>query len=253
MALNVWKLTPERAAVRLVRAILRDSSSPLTTKEIYKEAVQREARREYPHPPTVVAGASTQQPAKLVKKRDAVRTPPPGPPHPENAVRSVRCVCIYIPTDTALSVSGVYETHVSAVHACLRYLKTVVLPHMRDHIREIEKFHAVRTLSDEEIQHRLATMSKSARKAKGDLLPAMTDVWLWRARARPPPPPEPKKEKPVFGVEVGVGEDWSHLNKRRQRAREEKVARDVTWLKDLGKIRRERVALEKAVEKGMTA
>ena len=134
-----------------------------------------------------------------------------------------------------------------------RYLKTVVLPHMRDKIQEVEKFHTARTLSDEEIQHRLATMSKSARKAKGDSLPTKTDVWLWRARERPPPPPEPKKEKPVFGAEVGVGEDWSHLNKRRQRAREEKVARDVTWLRDLRKLRRERAALENAIEKETTA
>jgi len=124
---------------------------------------------------------------------------------------------------------------------------------MRDNIQEIEKFHTVRTLSDEELQHRLATMSKSARKAKGDSFPTTTDAWLWRARARPPPPPEPKKEKPVFGIEVGVGADWSHLNKRRQRARVEKVARDVTWLKDLEKIRRERAALERAAEKEATA
>ena len=160
---------------------------------------------------------------------------------------------MYIPPDNALSVSGVCKTHFSVVHAYFRYLKTVILPHMRDEIQEIEKFHVVRTLSNDEVQHRLATMSKSVRKAKGGSLPAMTDVWLWRTRARPPPPPEPKKEKPVFGAEVGVGGDWSHLNKRRQRAREEKVARDVTWLKDLEKIRRERVALEKATKKGMTA
>ncbi|KAF9648370.1 hypothetical protein BDM02DRAFT_2293867 [Thelephora ganbajun] len=222
MALNVWKITPERAAVRLVRAILRDSPSPLTTKEIYKEAVRREVRRAYPHPPTVIASASAQQPGKLVKKRGVVHLPP-APPHPENAIRSVR------------------------------YLKTIVLPHMRDKIQEIEKFHAVRTLSDEEIQHRLATMSKSARKAKGDSLPTTTDVWLWKARERPSPPPEPKREKPAFGIEVGVGGDWSHLNKRRQRARVEKVARDVTWLKDLVNIRRERAVLEKAAEKETTA
>ena len=84
-------------------------------------------------------------------------------------------------------------------------------------------------------------------------MPTTTDVWLWRTRTRPSPPPEPKKEKPVFGVEVGVGEDWSHLNKRRQRARGEKVARDVTWLRDLEKIRRERVALERAAKKETTA
>lgn len=124
---------------------------------------------------------------------------------------------------------------------------------MRDNIKEVEKFHTTRTLSDEEIRHRLATMSKSARKAKESSMTTTGEVWLWRLKERPPPPPEPKKAKPVFGAEVGVGEDWSHLNKRRQRAREGKVARDVTWLKDLEKIRRERAALEKAAEKGTTA
>jgi len=220
MALNAWKTTPERAAIRLVRSILTDTSSPLTTKEIYEEAVRRETGQEYPHPPTVIAGVSAQQP---VKKRGVVRKPPPTPPHPENAVRS------------------------------MRYLKTVVLPHMRDKVQEVEKFHTNRTLSGEEIQHRLATMSKSARKAKGDSLPTTSSVWLWKLRARPPPPPEPKKEKLVFGAEVGVGEDWSHLNKRRRRAREEKVARDVTWLKDLANVNREREALEMAAEKGSIA
>jgi len=95
MALHVWKVTPERAAIRLVRAILRDNPSSLTTKEIYKEAIRREAKREYPHPPTVVGGAPTQQLEKLVNKSGAVRPPPPTPPHPENAIRSVRCVCIF--------------------------------------------------------------------------------------------------------------------------------------------------------------
>jgi len=92
MALNIWKVTPERAAVRLVRTILKESSSPLTTKEIYKEAVRREAKLEYPHPPTVVTGTSALQPARLVVKRGLMRSPPPSPPHPENAIRSIRCV-----------------------------------------------------------------------------------------------------------------------------------------------------------------
>ena len=124
---------------------------------------------------------------------------------------------------------------------------------MSDNIQEIEKYHTVRTLSNEEIQHRLSTMSKSARKAKGDSLPTTMSVWLWKMKTRPPPPPEPKKEKVVFGAEVGVGEDWSHLNKRRQRAREEKVGRDVSWLKDLVTIRQEQTALQNAAEKEKNA
>jgi len=110
MALRVWKVTPESAAIRLVRTILRDSPSPLTTKEIYNEAVRREAGRQYPHPPTAVAGASAQQPEKLVKKRGVVRPPPPAPPHPGNAIRSVRCVCIYTPPGTLCSLPGLKLT-----------------------------------------------------------------------------------------------------------------------------------------------
>lgn len=110
MALRVWKVTPESAAIRLVRTILRDSPSPLTTKEIYNEAVRREAGRQYPHPPTVVASASAQQPEKLVKKRGVIRPPPPTPPHPENAVRSVRCVCICTPLGTLCLLLGLKLT-----------------------------------------------------------------------------------------------------------------------------------------------
>jgi hypothetical protein len=209
MALSVWKSTPERAAIRLVRSILGDSPSPLTTKQIYEEAVRRETGREYPEPPTVIA--STQKPQKFIRKRGVVLKPPPSPPHPDNAIRSVRCV---------LCMTPVSEADLPGVCAPFRYLKAVVLPHMSDKIQEIEKFHTTKSLSDEEKQHRLATMSKSARKAKASLLPTITDVWLWRMTARPPPPHEPKKKKPVFGVEVGVGEDWLHLNKRRHRARE---------------------------------
>lgn len=55
-------------------------------------------------------------------------------------------------------------------------------------------------------------------------------------------PPKPKKEYKVFGTEVGVGEDWSHLNKRRRRAREGKVERDVAWLKDLQVLRKTQAA-----------
>lgn len=56
-------------------------------------------------------------------------------------------------------------------------------------------------------------------------------------------PPKPKKEPKVFGTEVGVGEDWSHLNKRRQRAREGKVTRDVVWMKDVETLRKSHAAL----------
>lgn len=123
------------------------------------------------------------------------------------------------------------------MHARLRHLKTVVLPHMQDNTKEIEKIHMVRSLTPDETSPPQATTTKHARKGK--MVPNVEETWVWKLKAPPPPPPEPKQEKQAFGAEVGVGEEWSHLNKRRQRAREEKVARDVTWLKDLEKLRRD--------------
>jgi hypothetical protein len=105
-------------------------------------------------------------------------------------------------------------------------------------IQNIEKFHTQRSLSQQEIDKRLASMTKSARKAKADSLPTVSAVWLWRLREVKQNPPHPKQAPKVFGTEVGVGEDWSHLNKRRRRAREGKVERDVAWLRDLDALRR---------------
>jgi hypothetical protein len=82
-------------------------------------------------------------------------------------------------------------------------------------------------------------MTKVTRKAKGNALSTTMDVWLWRMRENNQVVPKPKEEPKVFGEEVGVGEDWSHLNKRRQRAREKKVARDVAWLREMEALRAE--------------
>ncbi len=43
--------------------------------------------------------------------------------------------------------------------------------------------------------------------------------------------PQKPQEKKVFGTEVGVGTDISHLNKRRQRTRVSKVAEAVLQLR----------------------
>ncbi|KAJ3475718.1 hypothetical protein NLI96_g11652 [Meripilus lineatus] len=125
------------------------------------------------------------------------------PPHPNNAIRS------------------------------MSYLKHVVLPDLARR-KELEKVHSIRTLTPEELEQRLQTLTKSARKAAD--LSTTTDVWLWQA-ATPKPVPAPKPPKPLYGVEVGAGADWSHLNKRRQRARVGKVQRDIKWMRQLEKAR----------------
>ena len=53
----------------------------------------------------------------------------------------------------------------------------------------------------------------------------------------PRPKPQPQPEPELFGKAVGAGEDWGHLNRRRQRAREEKMAQDVKWLQALERAR----------------
>ena len=68
--------------------------------------------------------------------------------------------------------------------------------------------------------------------------PTHRSVWRWEIPVRK----VPAEKKEIFGKEVGVGEDWSHLNKRRQRKREEKVERDVAWLKELEEARKEVMA-----------
>ncbi|GBE87581.1 hypothetical protein BKA93DRAFT_748615 [Sparassis latifolia] len=111
----------------------------------------------------------------------------------------------------------------------MRYLKKVVLPILAE-AHEIEKVHSTYTLTPEEIEQRLSTMTKSSRR--GQAPPSTIDLWRWQVKAVKPTVPKPKT-KEIYGTEVGVGEDFSHLNKRRQRSRVLGIARDVRWLKKL--------------------
>jgi hypothetical protein len=129
-----------------------------------------------------------------------------------------------------------------------RYLKRVVLPELVKS-KNVEKFCTKRTLSQAEIEHRLQTVTKAARKEQAVLLAAPRNTWLWRT-STPPPPPKPSpsstlSKSELLGLprltaaDVGVGEDWSHLNKRRQRARKGKVERDLKWMWTLQAAKRE--------------
>ncbi|KAH8083304.1 hypothetical protein BXZ70DRAFT_910651 [Cristinia sonorae] len=160
---------------------------------------------------------TTQQLYKLVVQEEykaAGRTPPhighaqntsTKPPHPSNIIRS------------------------------MSYMKNVVLQDLLER-KEVQKVHTIRTLSKEEIEMRLKSMTKAARRNAE--VATTADTWLWKPRT-PPAKVEPKPPKPRFGIEVGVEEDWSHLNKRRQRAREASVARDVAWVRQLESARKE--------------
>lgn len=102
--------------------------------------------------------------------------------------------------------------------------------------KEVEKIHTIRKLTQEEIDLRLKSMTKAARRSAE--VATTANAWVWQQRI-PTVAVEPKPPTERFGVEVGVGEDWSHLNKRRRRAREASVARDVAWVKRLERARNE--------------
>ena len=121
------------------------------------------------------------------------------------------------------------------------YLKRTIL---EDLVRtgDIEKVHIKQELSPAEIEQRKATMSKAhAKKKFVTALSQPVSTWMWQLvdKSKESPFDSTKKDadEEVFGAEVGVGEDWSHLNKRRRRAREGKVARDVGWIRRLERAR----------------
>ncbi|KAL7284341.1 hypothetical protein PYCCODRAFT_1473446 [Trametes coccinea BRFM310] len=117
----------------------------------------------------------------------------------------------------------------------MRYLKKVVLPELAG-ADKVERVHAKVKLSKEELAELRAKMGESSRKAA--TLSPNAELWRWQLKQKEAAPPAPE-EKAVFGREVGVGADWSHLNRRRQQAREEKVKRDVQWLKELERARQD--------------
>ena len=71
-------------------------------------------------------------------------------------------------------------------------------------------------------------------------------AWLWRPKqVSPTNSVKPKVANPTVSssteltpAAVGVGEDWSHLNKRRQRARKMKVERDLQRMLEVQKMQR---------------
>lgn len=99
---------------------------------------------------------------------------------------------------------------------------------------DVEQIHIKVTLSAEELEQRLQSMTKAQRKSA--IQRPEQSIWGWRLKS-PQSPSKPKSEPVVFGQEVGVGEDWSHLNKRRHRTRRESIGRDIAWLKELAAAR----------------
>ncbi|KIK40669.1 hypothetical protein CY34DRAFT_86839 [Suillus luteus UH-Slu-Lm8-n1] len=212
---NLWPRHCLPSAREIVRSIVVSSKTPLSTKDIYNLALKH----------TTIQLVTDESPEHNVPKKEhptivrgIKRQPSTRPPHPEHPVRS------------------------------LQYLKRVVLPDLVNS-KMVEKFCTKRTLSQAEIDHRLQTVTKAARKEQAVSLATPRNTWLWRL-ATPPPPPKPMptstlSKSELLGLprltaaDVGVGEDWSHLNKRRQRARKDKVQRDLKWMWTLQAAKRE--------------
>ena len=101
--------------------------------------------------------------------------------------------------------------------------------------------HIKRVLTPEEVEHRMSTMSKAQlKKTSAEALSQPLSTWMWQPidkSAVPARPVNDESAKVVFGAEVGVGKDWGHLNRRRRRVREEKVARDVQWMRKVQRAR----------------
>ncbi|KAH9974708.1 hypothetical protein BGW80DRAFT_1170469 [Lactifluus volemus] len=123
----------------------------------------------------------------------------PAPPHPEHSIRS------------------------------MRYLKHTLKDLVRT--QHVKKVHIKRTLTPAELEQRKATMSKSQLKKTALSLPVST--WLWQLDD------ELAMQREKEASEAEFGEDWGHLNKRRRRARVEKVARDVKWAQRVERARKE--------------
>lgn len=68
--------------------------------------------------------------------------------------------------------------------------------------------------------------------------PITIKAWVWMPKLLQPPPKKTKEEiqeeaDEPFGAAVGVGDDFSHLSKRRQARREEKIMRDLKTMRRL--------------------
>ncbi|THH19639.1 hypothetical protein EW146_g1571 [Bondarzewia mesenterica] len=192
LRLRLWPQQTTKQAQDIVRQVLRSSPTPLSTKDIFKQALQLKLEN-----PVIQTDPYILRARKLSEAQGT-----PQPPQPQHPIRS------------------------------LSYLKRTVLPDLVK-LRDIEKVHSERLMTDEEIDHRLASMTK-AQRAAARSMSTTVHSWLWQEKAvKGPLPKVEEKEEKVFGAEVGVGEDWSHLNRRRQRAREGKVTRDVKWVRKL--------------------
>lgn len=110
-------------------------------------------------------------------------------------------------------------------------MRRQVLPDLM-RTKDVRRVYVAKELSSEELEQR---KKHGGRKSNS---PGSTHG-VWRFEPRNRPTVSKPKDEVVFGADVGIGADWSHLNKRRQRSRVLSVVRDVRWLRKLEAARQE--------------
>ncbi|KIK97612.1 hypothetical protein PAXRUDRAFT_10088 [Paxillus rubicundulus Ve08.2h10] len=206
VSLYQWPRHCTPKAREIVLGIIKSAKEPLSTKDIYNLAVERTGIEQATESPRSIL-------KRLEKVRDADGTPPP---HPGEEIRS------------------------------LRYLKTVVLRDLAAK-HHVEKVMMQKTLDAKEVERRLENVPRQDQKTAYKKLSRPFNTWLWQPKLAVPAPPTKCTKaagdalpgvRELSPAAVGVGEDWSHLNKRRQRARKMKVERDLQRMLDLQKVQR---------------
>ncbi|XP_006463738.1 hypothetical protein AGABI2DRAFT_179993 [Agaricus bisporus var. bisporus H97] len=188
-----------RHGVSIVRKILTetDCSNGLSTSEIYQLALQ--------HPiPEGYRGDDRFDP-------DKPHLGPTRPPHNEHPVRSKA------------------------------FLKAHVMPVLLEQ-QEVHKVVVDRQITEPIFaKGKKGKISKTPTKPTAGASPAnpiTIKAWVWMPKLLQPPPKKTKEEiqeeaDEPFGAAVGVGDDFSHLSKRRQARREEKIMRDLKTMRRL--------------------
>jgi len=146
---------------------------------------------------------------------------PPNPPNPEHPVRSIR------------------------------FLKTQVLP-VLEGLKEVRMATGKRfTVIPAKVEANAKAKQAAKGKGKSNAAAATTsaappttishNVMLWMPTQKPRVPKTKSHSPPIVlsGAAVGAGEDWGHLNKRRNRARNGKVKREIQLIKEVKKAENE--------------
>lgn len=201
--------------IRIVRNVLDKNHFPegFTTKQMFDLALREPVPAGFdPYP---LAAKLLQNPTEKPPKDKYGPQKPTftTPPYPEHPVRSISYVALpAILSTTLLKI--------------IRFLK-------KDILGSLKASHEIKMVSEAKSSPiPLPTGDLTKREKK--LVRSSTTAWVWKCippEDRPKPLP-PKPEKFVFGREVGVGLDTSHLNKRRRIARVGKVSRAVDKMKN---------------------